>query len=963
MKLFSLKFRISFWVFVITSLVIVTMGILLVNNYKQITEKDFKHSSIIKADLMSDNCVIPLAFYLDMASVTAKLEKFRIYHSIRQCIIYDIESEAVTGYFKDDTVTPYTGKVYQDTLFFTNGHLHLFLPITHNRQVYGTLYLCEDTSAMYKQVLRFSYITLLISILLIMLFYFVTLNLQRTVSEPLNKLLEATENVSNARDYSSRLEKGSNDEIGRLYSGFNRIMTHLELEETEKLVIGKELSSTLEKLKQSREEIIGLMHSLSSEVEEKNKTLGLLEDTWQRFELAIEGSSDGLWDWKDIKVDQQWWSPKFYQLLHYTETEIKPCRNRFQKIIHPADLNLEEEALRDHLENNQPYDIRIRLQQKEGDFRWFRIRGQALFDENNNPLRMSGSLQDIDEQQKLKQQMQSNIAELETISRLAVKINKSNDTNEICNLLSDEIYKLNPDSYLVLSLYDPQDQAIRIRSDKGFDRYREEITRILGIDMSTFSLDIDPTILQETPEVNIRQLIRLDNGIYDILGRKVSRTVCKLFLRFLGIEEVYHISFGLNNTASGGMTLLVPSGHSPRHVDVIETLMNYTSAVISKIYLNQELTSKSDQLDLAIKSTEIGMWNWNIITNQTSFNDFWLSMIDWERQDFEGEENIWEFLLHPEDKEVTLQALDDYIKGIRNNYKKEFRLKTKTGSWKWVRSQGKIVEWTDDGEPQLMLGSHIDIDERKKNEEQLKILNEELEERVQKRTRELEKTIHELEEFSYSISHDLKAPLRAIGGFAEILREDHSEQLNPEATKLLDVIEANVWMMGQLIEDLLYYVRLSRIPLKITILDMGLIAWNAYNHLQSGNKKEDIDLTIADLKAASGDAAQIKLLFTHLFENAIKYRHPDHKLEIVVGLTFREGDKYFYVKDNGIGFNMDHAHHIFKIFHRLHSTEIYKGTGVGLAIVKRIIDKHGGKVFAESEPDKGTTIYLSLQEN
>jgi len=338
-------------------------------------------------------------------------------------------------------------------------------------------------------------------------------------------------------------------------------------------------------------------------------------------------------------------------------------------------------------------------------------------------------------------------------------------------------------------------------------------------------------------------------------------------------------------------------------------------------------------------------------------------MLGWQFTDLKRYDNIWESLLHPDDKETALRDLNEYIRINHGHFKEEFRLKTKSGDWKWVQSQGKIVEWSDDGEPLLMLGCHIDIDERKKNEEQLKILNEKLEERVQKRTQELEKTIHELEEFSYSISHDLKAPLRAIGGFSEILREDHSQQLDEEATKLLDVIEANVWMMGQLIEDLLYYVRLSRIPLKTSTLDMGLIAWNAYNHLQSGNKKEDIDLTIADLKTASGDAVQIKLLFTHLFENTIKYRHPDHKLEIVVGLIDREGDKYFYVKDNGIGFDMDHAHHIFKIFHRLHSTELYKGTGVGLAIVKRIIDKHGGKVFAESEPGKGTIIYFSLQEN
>jgi len=960
MKKFSLKFRISFWVFVITSLVIVTMGLFLVNNYKNDSEEGFKQSSIIKADLMSDNCVIPLAFYLDMASVEAKLEKFRIYHSIRQCIVYDNNGKAVADYFQSDEIIPYTGKIYQDSLFFVKDHLHLFLPIKHNWEIYGTLYLCEDTSAMYKQVLRFTYITLLIAILLILLFFFVTLNLQRTVSEPLDKLLEATENVSSARDYSRRLEQGSNDEIGRLYSGFNRIMTHLELEETEKQIIELELSSTLEKLKQSREEIIGLMHSLSNEVEAKNETLALLEETGQRFELAIKGSSDGLWDWKDMNIDQQWWSPKLFQLLHYTETTLKPCRKSFQKIIHPTDLSIEEDAMRDHLKNNQPYDISVRLQIKEGNFRWFRIRGQALWDENNKPVRMSGSMQDINEPQRLKQQMQSSISELETISRLAVEINKISDTGQICNLLSEELYKLNPDSYIILSLYDPQEKAIRIKSDKGFDRFRDEIARITGIDISTFKLEVDQSVIRDVPEVNMRRLVKLDNGIYDILGRKLSKTVCKIFLRFLGVEEVYHVSFGLNENASGGLTLLVTSGNIPQHVDIIETLMNYTSAVISKIYLNQELRSKSDQLDLAIESVEIGMWKWNITNDHTTFNDHWLSMLGWQMTDLKGYDNIWEALLHPDDKEKTIRDLYDYVKNRPENYKAEFRLKTKSGGWKWIQSQGKIVNWTDDGKPQLMLGSHIDIDDRKRNEEKLNILNEDLEKRVLERTHELEKTIHELEEFSYSISHDLKAPLRAIGGFSEILREDHSQDLNEDAVKLLDVIEANIRMMGQLIEDLLYYVRLSRIPLKVSKLDMGLISWNAYNHLQSGSKKEDIDLTIADLKSASGDAAQIKLLFTHLFENAIKYRHPDHKLDIVVGLTERDGEKYYYVKDNGIGFNMDHAHHIFKIFHRLHSTELYKGTGVGLAIVKRIVDKHGGKVFAESKPEKGTTIYFKL---
>ncbi|MCF7912221.1 MAG: PAS domain-containing protein [Candidatus Cloacimonetes bacterium] len=959
MKRFSISFKISFWVFALTSLIVITIGIFLVNNYKTLAEEDFIRSSKIKADLMSDNCVIPLAFYLDMAGVRTKLEKFKIYPSIRQCIIYDQNQESVAGYFAEE-VDVYEGSVYQDTTFFINGDLHSFLPIMYHDKVYGTIFLCEDTSALYQKVLNFTYITLIVGLLLILIFYLVTRNLQKTVSEPLSRLIEATENVSNAQEFSRKLEIGNNDEIGRLYAGFYKLISHLEMEESQKTSFSHELSETLEKLKKSREEIIGLMHALSKEVEAKNETVSMLEETWQRFELTVKGSNDGLWDWKDLGSDQQWWSPKVFSLLHYSETEIKPCRASFKKLVHPADINRELEMMRDHLESNLPYDIRLRLQLKDGIFRWFRLRGQALWDENNTPVRMSGSIQDIDKQQKLKQQMQSQISDLETISKTAIRINESSAPDQICQMLGEEIYRLNPGSYVVISLYDPQEDAILIKSDFGFDQYRDEIQRIIGNDFRTFKLKIDNSILRLIPMVNMSQMIVMENGIYDLLGHNVSKTVCKLFLRFLDIEEVYHIGFSITETASGGMTLMIPSGNHPQHVQVMETLMNYSSAVLQRIFINQQLQRKQEELDMAINSTDMGMWSWNLQTNQSTYNDKWFSMLGWDREDVITTQPVWENLLHPSEKEACLQRLRDYTDGRTDHYVSEYRLQTKSGNWKWIHSQGKIVSWTKDGEPLLMLGIHLDIDNRRRNEDQVKKLNEELEERVKQRTEELEKTIYELEEFSYSISHDLKAPLRAIGGFAEILREDHSHLLDEEALKLLGVIEENVWMMGQLIEDLLYFVRLSRLPLKVATLDLGLIAWNAYNHLQSGRKKEDIDLTIANLKTTKGDASQIKLLFTHLLENAIKYRKPEGKLQIVVGIETITGKDYYYVKDTGIGFDMQYAHNIFKIFHKLHSSEYYKGTGVGLAIVKRIIEKHNGEIFAESEIDKGTTFYFRL---
>jgi signal transduction histidine kinase len=246
---------------------------------------------------------------------------------------------------------------------------------------------------------------------------------------------------------------------------------------------------------------------------------------------------------------------------------------------------------------------------------------------------------------------------------------------------------------------------------------------------------------------------------------------------------------------------------------------------------------------------------------------------------------------------------------------------------------------------------------------EFKKLNEELEERVYARTAELEKSYNELEEFSYTISHDLRTPLRAIGGYAEILLEEQKSELNYDGVQLLEMIGSNIRFMGNLIDDLLQYVRLSRLTSDMAEVDLGLIAWNAYRHLQIGEKKKDIDLIISDLKNVTGDAAQLKLAFTHLLENAVKYRHPNRKLKIVIGRQKKEDVFFYYVQDNGIGFNMDYAQHIFQIFHRLHTIDKYEGTGVGLALVKRIIEKHGGEIFARSEPDMGTTFWFSLPES
>jgi PAS domain S-box-containing protein len=958
-KSVSLKQRIAMLVFVLASLMISIVAAITILSYKSNKEKFMIQQSTIMADLLSDLSAISLINKDSFLEPYRVLEKLRNYTGVSQCIIYDNTEKIIAKYFIEPSINLYSETVYKDTLFFRPDRLIIFEPITYNNENLGTLLLIENTDELYLNVLIFATKTGFIALLLITLSFLIAKNLKKNLADPLQKLLETAESNSQFTDFNTRIEKQNLDEMGRLFHSFIALLRHLEISKEEKKNLKQKTEAIIQELEASRGEIIDLMHSLASEVEDKNNALKILEETRLRLDLAVSGSNDGLWDWKDLNDDKQWWSPRFYQLLNYHEQTMKSTRNNFVKLIHPADINKEMELFKDHLENNTPYNIRLRLLNQNKEYRWFHLRGQALWDEYHNPVRMAGSLHDIHEQQKLKEQSNFHIRELEIISNLTFRLNKSENTSEICELLGNEIFILNPETYLLITLSDPQTQKLKIKCLKGFDPYLPELNKILGLELT----NIEPEPIDYNPETSDTNLRQLPNNICDFFGAALPLTVCRLFTRFLGVETTWHINFKINNSHSCGVTILAKTAEPLHHKKVIETITSFSSIVIERINTQIQLKREQEFLNLAVESTELATWELNIATGKISGNDYMFTIPGYKPFFKEITFEYWKKLAHPDDINRILQAIDDHFQGKTKNYKAEYRIKTQSGNWKWVRAQGKVVQKDKNNKPLRMIGSFIDIDDSKKREMEFKKLNEELEERVYARTAELEKSYNELEEFSYTISHDLRTPLRAIGGYAEILLEEQKSELNYDGVQLLEMIGSNIRFMGNLIDDLLQYVRLSRLTSDMAEVDLGLIAWNAYRHLQIGEKKKDIDLIISDLKNVTGDAAQLKLAFTHLLENAVKYRHPNRKLKIVIGRQKKEDVFFYYVQDNGIGFNMDYAQHIFQIFHRLHTIDKYEGTGVGLALVKRIIEKHGGEIFARSEPDMGTTFWFSLPES
>jgi PAS domain S-box-containing protein len=376
----------------------------------------------------------------------------------------------------------------------------------------------------------------------------------------------------------------------------------------------------------------------------------------------------------------------------------------------------------------------------------------------------------------------------------------------------------------------------------------------------------------------------------------------------------------------------------------------------------EALHENEKRLREAQKMAHLGFWLWDIKTGDVGWSEEVFKIFCLDPATFKPRiDSILDMSPWPEDherdKELIRRAVESHEPGT---YVQKFLRPDKSVGYYYSTFRGS---YDNSGDLVSVVGTILDITERKKAEEALRNLNDELEQRVAQRTEQLEAANKELEAFSYSVSHDLRAPLRSVHGFTKILLEDYESQLDEEGKRICGIISASATQMGELIDDLLSFSRIGRSRLNPSEIDMKKMAKLIYEGMTSPNERKRIKMTIGRLPEVFGDVTLFGQVWTNLISNAIKYTSKNDVSEINIGSKVDGKMITYFIKDNGVGFDKQYAHKLFGVFQRLHSEAEFEGNGVGLAIIQRIILKHEGKVWAEGEVGKGATFYFSLPAN
>ena len=354
------------------------------------------------------------------------------------------------------------------------------------------------------------------------------------------------------------------------------------------------------------------------------------------------------------------------------------------------------------------------------------------------------------------------------------------------------------------------------------------------------------------------------------------------------------------------------------------------------------------------------LYDWNLKTNEVLFGGDAERILGYSLSELTGGLAQWEKLVHAEDREAFRAECAEVL-ATQKPFNLEYRVRHRDGSLRHFLDKGHPLI-NSKGKISSIVGFRTDITARKRDEEKIRQMNSDLERRVSERTAELQFANREMEAFCYSISHDLRAPLRSIRGYSEIILQEYGAKLDARGEEYLKRACESSAQMNQLLDDLLRLSVISRGELQRENADLNGLASRIVGGLKAADPERKVNFKLEDNLTVRGDARLLEIALANLIGNAWKFTSRKPEAFIEFGSTEVDGERVFFVRDDGDGFEMEWKHRLFGVFERLHSTKDFPGTGIGLAIVQRIIQRHGGRVWAEGNRNQGATFYFTVAE-
>ncbi|MBD1919282.1 MULTISPECIES: PAS domain-containing protein [Cyanophyceae] len=714
------------------------------------------------------------------------------------------------------------------------------------------------------------------------------------------------------------------------------------------------------------------------------------------------------------------WSDQVYRIFGLTVGEKTPSFEGLQGYFHPDDQAQHRQIIETTLATHQPYDSELRIVRADGSPGHIHVKGEAVINELGQLTHLTGTVQDISERKQHNAEMQ-NLSLRLSLALESARIGiweRVLSTDEVIwdqclvdlygfarlgrqatyqdwrtQVYADDIAWVEAATQALIDNNSPYDVAFRVWRGDGSLGWIHSSALVQrdahGQPVSIVGINYDITDQRqatvELEDLSARLTLALESGSFGCWDWNVVTNAINWDQRLIELydfdeerpttyqdwrnrvhsddvqlaEAALQAALEIGTPYDGEFRICRRDGELRWIKASALVYRTPEGQPLSMVGINYDITEKkraetqlqelSLRLSLALESSQLGSWELDLMTEQVNWDQRMYAMYSLTPREPGLTLQDWRYRIYSEDRSWMDVEFARILEG-NSPPTLEFRIDRGNGELRWIRATA-VAQYDSNGRPVRMIGTNADITEAKQAEQHLL-----------RTTVQLEASNHELEAFAYSVSHDLRAPLRAIDGFSRALVEDYGEQFGEEGQDYFNRIRHNVGRMGQLIDELLRLSRVSRQAMTYVPVDLSALVQEQIDELQRVDGARTAIVTIAPALTVTADPTLMRVAIANLVQNAWKFTAHQPNACIEFGFERQRGEPVYYLRDNGAGFDMAYADKLFGVFQRLHNTDEFPGTGIGLATVQRSLHRQGGRVWAVAAVDQGATFYFTLPQ-